>query len=246
MKRKSTSLAVLAFSALAAVTSQGATLIPIGTYTQSFDTIGTELPADWTVRSSATATAVGTALPFTTTQTSWGDSGGRFKNVASATNLTSAASTSDQGNSSNRALGLRQSGSFGDPGASFNFNFSTTEREITGITIDLMMLSIQTRSTTFTLQYGIGASPTSYTTLSTYGDPSVFGTTSLSFGTTDFGTALNNQAEVVFRVVALGGSTGGGSRDTVGIDNFTITAIPEPTAALLGGLGLLTLLRRRR
>jgi hypothetical protein len=33
---------------------------------------------------------------------------------------------------------------------------------------------------------------------------------------------------------------------TIGIDNIVITAIPEPTAALLGGLGLLALLRRRR
>jgi uncharacterized protein (TIGR03382 family) len=30
------------------------------------------------------------------------------------------------------------------------------------------------------------------------------------------------------------------------IDNLTITAIPEPGAALLGGLGMLALLRRRR
>lgn len=30
------------------------------------------------------------------------------------------------------------------------------------------------------------------------------------------------------------------------LDKFTITAIPEPSAALLGGLGLLLLLRRRR
>jgi uncharacterized protein (TIGR03382 family) len=30
------------------------------------------------------------------------------------------------------------------------------------------------------------------------------------------------------------------------IDNLSITAIPEPSAALLGGLGLLALLRRRR
>lgn len=30
------------------------------------------------------------------------------------------------------------------------------------------------------------------------------------------------------------------------LDNFSVTAIPEPSAALLGGLGLLALLRRRR
>lgn len=32
----------------------------------------------------------------------------------------------------------------------------------------------------------------------------------------------------------------------VSIDNFSLTAVPEPGAALLGGLGLLALLRRRR
>jgi uncharacterized protein (TIGR03382 family) len=30
------------------------------------------------------------------------------------------------------------------------------------------------------------------------------------------------------------------------VDDVTLTVIPEPSAALLGGLGLLALLRRRR
>ncbi len=33
--------------------------------------------------------------------------------------------------------------------------------------------------------------------------------------------------------------------DVIRIDNFAIDAIPEPSAALLGGLGVLLLLRRR-
>ena len=36
------------------------------------------------------------------------------------------------------------------------------------------------------------------------------------------------------------------SQNQVSIDNFSLTAVPEPGAALLGGLGLLALLRRRR
>jgi len=36
------------------------------------------------------------------------------------------------------------------------------------------------------------------------------------------------------------------SQNQVSIDNFSLTAVPEPAAALLGGLGLLTLLRRGR
>lgn len=34
--------------------------------------------------------------------------------------------------------------------------------------------------------------------------------------------------------------------NTSAIDNFSLTAVPEPSAALLGGLGMLALLRRRR
>jgi hypothetical protein len=36
------------------------------------------------------------------------------------------------------------------------------------------------------------------------------------------------------------------SANQVSIDNFSLTAVPEPSAALLGALGLLALLRRRR
>ncbi len=36
------------------------------------------------------------------------------------------------------------------------------------------------------------------------------------------------------------------SANQVSIDNFSLTAVPEPSAALLGGIGLLVLLRRRR
>jgi hypothetical protein len=40
--------------------------------------------------------------------------------------------------------------------------------------------------------------------------------------------------------------SGSGSRDEFGLDNISVTAVPEPAAALLGSLGLLALLRRRR
>ena len=36
------------------------------------------------------------------------------------------------------------------------------------------------------------------------------------------------------------------SVNQVSIDNFSLTAVPEPNAALIGGLGMLALLRRRR
>jgi MYXO-CTERM domain-containing protein len=33
---------------------------------------------------------------------------------------------------------------------------------------------------------------------------------------------------------------------SIDVDDVSVTAVPEPSAALLGGLGLLALLRRRR
>jgi MYXO-CTERM domain-containing protein len=46
-------------------------------------------------------------------------------------------------------------------------------------------------------------------------------------------------------IMALDGST---ANDRMRLENFSITgtAVPEPSAALLGGLGLLALFRRRR
>ena len=55
--------------------------------------------------------------------------------------------------------------------------------------------------------------------------------------------AVENQAMVYFRVTFSGFSL---SNAVTQIDNVQISAIPEPAAALLGGLGLLALLRRRR
>jgi len=47
-------------------------------------------------------------------------------------------------------------------------------------------------------------------------------------------------------VVNKGGTNGVWSQRGGGIDNLTLSAIPEPASALLGGIGLLALLRRRR
>lgn len=226
------------------------------TYTENFDNLSNGLPAGWSVSSDATATNIGnqsgTYIATAGTTTAWGDTTAGFKNSASATGLASTATTATQTSASNRALGLRQTGAFADPGAAFNFNFSTSGATVSNISIDLMMLSVQGRSTTFTIQYGVGPNPTSFTTLGTYPDPGTFGTTSFTFGTADFGTSLNNQSNVFFRIVALTAATGSGSRDTVGIDNFSLTSsnpistIPEPATYILFGVGLLVCAQRFR
>ncbi len=238
----------VATMACAAGSSFGQTAVT-SNYTQTFDGIGTALPSGWTVRTGATATSLGTSGAFTTAAATWADTGGSFKNVASSDGLTSTATTAAQNASTDRALGVRQSGTFGDPGASFAFNINTTTATISAISLKAQMLSVQTRSTTWTIDYGIGAVPTSFTTIGTYVDPGTFGSTTLSFGVGDFGTALNNQTSVWIRVTALTASTGSGNRDTFGIDDFTITAVPEPHEygiAFAGMLIALIVTRRRR
>ncbi len=49
----------------------------------------------------------------------------------------------------------------------------------------------------------------------------------------------NDVTPDAFRIYSIDGSN-------VEVDNITLTAIPEPATALLGGLGFLALLRRRR
>jgi hypothetical protein len=56
-------------------------------------------------------------------------------------------------------------------------------------------------------------------------------------------TGLNNQSYVAIRLDDFDSGTG---NNDMRIDNVMITAIPEPSTALLGGLSLLSLLRRRR
>ncbi|MES2596276.1 MAG: autotransporter-associated beta strand repeat-containing protein [Verrucomicrobiota bacterium] len=216
---------VLSLMVLGAFPASAALQLTGTQYTQDFSTVSSGLPSDWTVRSGATATALGTSAAFTTTAVEWGNTGGTFRNSAASTGLVSTESTANQSAAPNRCVGLRQTGGLGDPGGAFCFNFSTLGVTLSTLSIDMHMLSVQTRSTVWSVQVATGAVPASWTTLTTYTDPGTFGSTALSFNAAQLST-LNNSAEVWFRIVALGTSTGTGSRDTVGIDNFALTYAP--------------------
>ncbi|MFQ3583171.1 MAG: nuclease, partial [Chloracidobacterium sp.] len=221
----------------ASVTTASTTSVMIP-YTETFDGIGSGLPAGWTVRTGATATSLGTAVSFSTSAIDWANTSGAFKNFASANNTgfsdTTPAGT--QNSAPDRALGIRQTGAFGDPGAAFTYQRDTTGETIDTISFDAQMLSVQPRSTTWTLQYGVGAAPTSFVTLATYSDPGAWGNTNISVTLTPTQSAdVSNQPSVFFRVVALTASTGSGSRDSFGIDNFTLSnsSGPPPTSPIV-------------
>jgi hypothetical protein len=224
--------------------AQAQTVITNGTvYTQNFNSLSAGLPQDWSVRTGATTTTLGTAVTTLPAVASWGNGTGAFRNFASSDGLPSTTTTALQAAATNRALGVQQSSGFGDPGASFNFNFSTSNATIDEIKLDVQMLSVQARSTTWTLQYGLGANPPNWTTFAapfgTWADPGAFGSTTFTLNDPLDMAAISNQDNVWFRVAALTASTGAGARDSMGIDNFSMTPVPEPGTIFAIGAAVL-------
>lgn len=196
-------------------------------YFQDFNSLNAGLPAGWSVRTGATATSLGTGAAFSGNAKSWGDATGEFGNCASAvsnskTNFTGGESATLQSGCTNRALGIRQTGSFGDSGAAFVLNIAKT----TGcfnfqLGLDFLMLSVQARSTTWTVDYAVGDNPVQFTPLGTFTDPGTFGATHANFSP---GAALDDKGSNVWiRIAALSASTGSGTRDTFAVDNFSLS-----------------------
>ncbi len=227
MKNTVRSLIVTGVLTLAGTAPAQVTLSGTG-YVQNFNDLSSGLPPGWSVRTNATATSLGSAAVFTTNATSWGSTSGQFANYASTlsnygTNFVGTnESTAVQAACTNRCLGLRQTGSFGDPGSAFVLQIQNTLGLANfQLSIDFNMLSVQGRSNVWTIDYGTGSNPGSFTLLATNVDPGLFSTTTRVI---PFGNALDNLAQNVWiRIVALDSSNGSGSRDTFGIDNFSLS-----------------------
>lgn len=231
-------LALLA--ALLLAPALGAQIVLSGTsYSQNFNSLGSGLPTGITCRTPISATDNGYSIVPSPTPKEWHNASlqGNFYNFASATGMTGSEDVATQNAALNRSLGIRQSGSYGDASSNpptppcFLFTISSTPG-FTGfaMSLDLMMLSVQPRSTTWTIEYRIGTTGT-FTVIGTYNDPGAFGTTPFSY---NFGSALDNvNGTIELRVAALNPSTGTGTRDSFGIDNFSLTwsvaATPPPT-----------------
>ncbi|NOT74585.1 MAG: T9SS type A sorting domain-containing protein [Cyclobacteriaceae bacterium] len=223
---------VCCFILLYATTASAQVTLVASPYQQNFNALTADgLPAGWSIRSGATASALGTSPAFSAGVLNWSNTGGNFKNVASATGLTTTSTATDQNNSTNRALAVRQTGSFGDPGAAFVLQLSNTTG-ITNLSLSFKIMSLDPgalgRTTTWRVDYGTGASPSTFTAVTT--TPAVVSTTlsAATWGSTDvtvnFGTALDNISDVIWiRLVAINGTTGSNSRPLTGIDDVNLT-----------------------
>ena len=196
-------------------------------YLENFNGIGTGLPAGFTIRTGASANNLGTAAALTTAATAWNNSTGAFKNFASATGLVSTSSTAEQVSATNRSLGIRQTGTVGDPGAAFVFQINnTTGKSALKLSFDLQSLDISSpRNAVWLVDYGFGATPTFFTPATATGTFITGGSAFTNNAiTVDFGAALdNNPGPIWIRIVSLTASSGSGNRPTSAIDNFNLT-----------------------
>ena len=231
---------LLSFAAFA-LTANAQLALTGTTYSQNFDGIGTALPTGWACYSAATSTSLGTLYAYTggaafgayydTTDCPSDVFGHGFKNCASADNgiANATVNCTTQAGLANRALGVRQSSAAGfDPGISFVLELAnTTNLSNFAIGFKLQGLDIRSpRITSWTVDYGIGASPTSFavqTPVSGYMSTgnSKFTDTTVAFV---FDAGINNQSQPVWiRISSLAKTSGAGARTTSAIDDFNMT-----------------------
>jgi hypothetical protein len=229
MKRKTVvvRISTLMFSATLLGQSVLAQLTLTGTsYVQDFNSIGSGLPEGWTVRTNATAGSLGTVTGIYSAATkSWGDSTGEFGNCASTvnsgTNFLGTETSGIQNGCANRALSIRQTGTFGDPYAAFVLQITNAAGLSNfAFAVDCDLLRSNGYSTTWTIQYAVGSTPV-FTTLGIFPDPANFFSSTRQNYT--LGPDASNQSNLWIRFVALSPATGSGSRDTFGIDNFSLS-----------------------
>lgn len=263
MKIKSTLLAFAAFSALGAVSSQAAVI-----FSQDFSTNNTVATYVSATPNSGQFNAIGSSGAGVTTSIS----GGVLTYARTGTNAGSFSRTTDfsptpiaisyqfnltvSGNSAATTnVGAFQVGSaFGTANsgeantsvyARLGINFGATAgqfgiRDITNGTSSALFSGTQSF---FWVLNNTGAS-IDYTAPSAASTALANDRADLWLGTTKVlnGVAIQTSSQSINDLKFFVDNGAG----TIGIDNIVITAIPEPSTALLGAFGMLALLRRRR
>ncbi|MEO8713337.1 MAG: DUF5689 domain-containing protein, partial [Parafilimonas sp.] len=194
----------------------------------SFDNVAAGLPTGVFVKLSSSSTSIGADATFSGSQSSWSNSSTGFKNYASATGLISSSDATGQSASTNRALGVKQTGTTGyDPGAAFVFEINNTTGK-TNLTLNFLLQSLDDgigRTTVWQVDYATGNNPTTFIPVATL--PSAI-TTGPAFASTpvtiNFGSALDNlNTNVWIRIVTLSATTGSGSRASSAIDDVQLS-----------------------
>jgi hypothetical protein len=183
------------------------------------------LPAGVFIVTGASASGAGTAASLVTTANTnvWNRTGSGFKNFASGTGMDMGADSATQVNSTNRALGIRQTTSFGDPGGAFVFQVNNTTGK-NNLKFEFLLQSLDTastRTTTWSVDYALGENPTAFTPVTSTGTK-VTGNKVFSSNliTADLPAAANNQSQKLWvRIVTLSPTTGSGNRASSAVDD---------------------------
>jgi len=220
-----------------AASGGGGTGLPLTTspYVQNFNGIASGIPQGILVKIGSSASSIGTGdmpiynnPPGLATGTLWNQFSAGVKNFASATGLTASSDATAQNGSANRALGIRQTSATGyDPGSAFVLLLDNTIGK-TNFQLNFLLQSLDNsvgRTTTWIVQYGLGDSPSSFTTVTTA--PATL-TTGPFFSSTpvtvNFGSSLNNQNQKVWiRIVTLTATSGSGNRPSTAIDDVNLS-----------------------
>ncbi|MCK8490440.1 hypothetical protein M0L20_01175 [Spirosoma sp. RP8] len=226
-------LSCLFFFSISQSKAQGINLPTAGTYTQTFDNINAGLPDGWTVRTGASSypTLLGSTESLRTTPTQWNDVTSGFSNVASSDGLSATASVIMQNASTDRALAIRQSDTFGNPGAAFTFQLAHT-RGASNLKLKFKAQSLDasaSKTTTWRVEYGLGETPSVYIDMG-----QSFSTGGNNFFSKEievnFGSLLNNNlGPVRIRIIANSPSTGSGRAALTAIDDLTLSYSTTPT-----------------
>lgn len=179
-------------------------------YIENFDGIGNGVPAGFSVQIGSTVSTAGTNTSFNPSPSPWlSTTTGGFYNCASATGLTSISNPNQQALSTNRALAVRQTASYGNPGAAYIFKITNTTN-LTNFRLAFRLVSLDSTSeaiTAWAVDYGFGSSPSFSNTgvvlsplnIRTGGKPGPTNTYKFFTDVTvNFGTSLDNKSDIVW------------------------------------------------
>ncbi len=230
---------LLPFLLLIALYSEAQVSLTGASYNENFDGIGSGLPTGFSVYTGATGSATGSVATYTPSNTSWSNLTGGFYNCASATGLVNTANPNQQAVSTNRALSVRQTASYGNPGAAFVFKIANTTN-LTNFRLTFRIATLDSTSeaiTAWTVDYGFGNSPNSFTTIGSSpvnirtGDKSTRTATSYKFSTdvtVNFGNVLDNKSDIVWIRIWTPFSTATTSPSILGLNGIpTMSGIDD-------------------